>query len=446
VLSWLNNILHDQHSKEILKAGSGSFLYRILGIILSYGFTVLVTRSMGASTWGIFALCLALLHITSMFGRLGFDTASIRFVAEYTATNKLNLLKGTYSKMIISAFLASLLLTILLIFFSADIASTIFNKPHLSPYIKLISIGIIPMTLLHITSESFRGKKKTNAYAFFRFTSPFLYSCLLIIPVIFFYKDQDLPIYIFTTSLVLGCIHAMYRWNKENGILIRWSKEVSFKKIINVSFPMLLTGSLTLIVMGWADIFILGIYTSEDQIGIYNIALKVANLAGLALFAINAISAPKFAEAYGKNDIGTLKILIQKSTKLIFLCSFPVIIMLVLVPKFWLGLFGEAFESGIYVLLFLAFSQFINSICGSVAYILQMTGKEKILQNIMIITTIINISLNFILIPDYGINGAAIASLVSMVFWNLASVFYIKKYLNIYTFSFSELFGNKKAN
>ena len=56
-----------------------------------------------------------------------------------------------------------------------------------------------------------------------------------------------------------------------------------------------------------------------------------------------------------------------------------------------------------------------------------MTGKQLVAQNIVLIGTILNIILNALLIPIYGINGAAIASMISVSFINLSSVFYIKK-------------------
>ena len=86
-----------------------------------------------------------------------------------------------------------------------------------------------------------------------------------------------------------------------------------------------------------------------------------------------------------------------------------------------------------FALILLAFGQFVNSISGSVGYILQMTGKHKVFQNIILAATIINIVLNAVLIPVYGISGAAFASMVSLMFWNLTSVVYIRTNLNIMT-------------
>jgi O-antigen/teichoic acid export membrane protein len=64
---------------------------------------------------------------------------------------------------------------------------------------------------------------------------------------------------------------------------------------------------------------------------------------------------------------------------------------------------------------------------------MQMTDNQKIFQNVIIVASIINILLNYILIPKYGINGAAIASMFSMIFWNVTLVFIIKQKLGFWT-------------
>jgi O-antigen/teichoic acid export membrane protein len=155
----------------------------------------------------------------------------------------------------------------------------------------------------------------------------------------------------------------------------------------------------------------------------------------MTLMAVNSIAAPKFAEFYGSNDISTLGKVARQSTKLIFWTSLPSIVLLGIFPGFFLGLYGPEFKAGTTSLIILAIAQFIAAISGSVGNILQMTGSQKTYQNIILSTTILNISLNLILIPIMGIEGAAIAAFFTIVIRNLVSVVVIKKkygFLTIY--------------
>ena len=74
-----------------------------------------------------------------------------------------------------------------------------------------------------------------------------------------------------------------------------------------------------------------------------------------------------------------------------------------------------------------------SAICGSVGTLLQMSGNQKYFQNVLIAAAILNVALNNILIPNYQLLGAAIASLVSNVFWNILMVIYIKRKFGFYT-------------
>ena len=98
------------------------------------------------------------------------------------------------------------------------------------------------------------------------------------------------------------------------------------------------------------------------------------------------------------------------------------------------SLITEQFINGRNTLLILLIGQAVNAMSGSVGVIMQMTGKEKQFQNILFFALLINISLNLFLIPVHGILGAAIASTISIIFWNITSVLYIYRKLHVLTF------------
>ena len=112
-------------------------------------------------------------------------------------------------------------------------------------------------------------------------------------------------------------------------------------------------------------------------------------------------------------------------------------------PEFLLGLFGQEFKIGVTAFIFLSCGRLISSFSGSVGNILQMTGNQDIYAKILFVGAILNITLNLILIPDtsplaifniVGINGAAFASMSSLIIWNISMVFVVKKKFGFYTF------------
>ncbi len=211
------------------------------------------------------------------------------------------------------------------------------------------------------------------------------------------------------------------------------STNVSSWSFVKEAIPMMLS-STVLVLLGWLDTFVLGIYETETNIGIYNVALKIATFTTFTLQAINSILAPKVARSYSEGDMDTFQKTIRFSTRINFFSTLLIVVLIIVAHEWLLALFGEEFKSGTTILFVLCAGQVLNSVSGSVGLILQMTGKQLIYQNIVLVALFLNILLNFSLTPLYGSLGAAAATVVSMATWNVLGAVYLKRKLNIVSY------------
>lgn len=209
-------------------------------------------------------------------------------------------------------------------------------------------------------------------------------------------------------------------------------KYIPSKELWKEGFPLLLAASMA-IVINSTDIYMLSYFTTDVEVGIYDVAFKVSLLTTIVLIAVNSIASPKFSEYYAQKDKGQLNYLVYSASKLIFWLSSPILLLIVLFPSFWLSFFGDEFIVGATVLIILSLGQLVNSLSGSVGNLLKMTNYHKLFQNIMIVAVVLNIALNYFLIPIYRMEGAAIASAISVSFINITAVIYAKKKLDILT-------------
>jgi len=426
---------NDIHLRELLKGGGIFFIIRTLGFIIIYIFALFVTRRLGASAWGVFTFYLTLLQIMAVFAKLGLDTALLRFIAQYNAQNKGKTVINIYLKSVALIIPFSVFLSVNLFFLSSILAEKIFAKEYLAYYIKLVSFSLLPFVLLYINSESLRAFKRIKEYVFFQTLFPFLIAFVLTLTFWAFFKNKNINHVIFAYvlginfSFLLSTVFVVKDFKN-----IKGEKEVvSLKHILSVSFPMLVSSSLFMI-MFWADTIMLSIWKTEEEVGIYNVAVRLSMIASFPLIAINSIAAPKFAELWGKGDIEGLKRLAQQSTELIFWLSAPILTLYLIIPDWFMGLFGEEFRRGSISLIYLTIGQFVNAASGSVGYILMMIGYEKFHQYIILGTVLLNIILNWILIPIYGMVGAALASATSVVTWNLVFTIKTKQVLHEFIF------------
>ena len=431
---FFNKFEVDVHLKEIIKGSIIFFNLRILGMMAFYAFTLLVTRTLGASAWGIFALCLTVLQITSVVGRLGLDTALLRFIAQYNAQGKGATARSIYFKSVSLVIPFSLFLSVALYFLAPVLSAKVFGKEYLTPYIRLMTFTVVPFVLLCINSESLRAFKKIKEYTIFQSLLPFLIA-LFSLEFFFAYlhiRTTEAVIYAYIIGIgvafLLSSAFLRGEFVKANGT----KENVSLKHILSVSFPMLMSSSLFMI-MSWTDMIMLGMWRTPEEVGIYNVAVRLSMITSFTLTAINSIAAPKFAEFWGRGDLEGLKRVAQQSTKLIFWTSAPVLILYLIFPEWFMGLFGEEFRNGSLVLVILTMGQFINAVSGSVGYILQMTGRQKAFQNVILMATFINIVLNALLIPKHGIYGAATANFFAVSFANIVPFLLVKLYYGFYT-------------
>jgi len=128
--------------------------------------------------------------------------------------------------------------------------------------------------------------------------------------------------------------------------------------------------------------------------------------------------------------VDEVRSLYEKLTRYLFGISSLVIICILVFWKPLLGLYGPEYLDAKMVLIYRGVGQLVNASVGSVWYIVLMTGHPKIRFVSILISAIMNITLNYLLIPTMGIDGAALASMISTVFINILGFFVVKKILN----------------
>lgn len=434
----IKHLLSDIHIAELIKGGGASFIFRVLSLIFGFVFNWMVAHFYGADSLGFLISSISVLTLVALIPQFGLDTAFLRFVSEYNTKNQPKTISLILTKSLSVMLPIGIIVTVIFYFSSNFIAASILKKPYLAVHLRYISIGIIPMAVYFLFSEGLRGLKKIKEHTIVQNPSRFFISMLFILFAIYVLNDKVNPSLIFSVSIIFTMLLSIYYWHKfftskneieKHGELTN----VSYSEIFKLSVPLLLASSTTFMV-SWTDTIILTIYRSDEEVAIYNTAMKFSTFVKLNLMAINSIAAPKFVELFSTKDFTALEKVAKQATKLVFWTSVPVTLVLLIFPSEILGIYGEVFKSGSGSMIILLVAQFIGVTCGSVGYFLQMTGSQHIFQNIILGTTVLNILLNFLLIPLYGMQGAAVAAFFTIVLQNLISVYLIKRKYGFWLF------------
>jgi len=427
--------LKDKDFSELLRGSSLAFFLRFGGLMAGYLLTLIIANLFGADGLGDYVLSITVLRLFTLLSKLGLDTTSIKFIASFASQNKWTSISKFRNKVVFILIISSITFSLLLYVLSQPIADLINTQVK---YIKLNSFFILPMSFFMLHYQSLRGLKRIAEFSFFYRMSQSLFTVVSVLIIYYFIQDNEVPIYAYLVSLLLVSALAFlsFRYNLNKKSYGKESAEMQilkYSQILKISIPLMFAQSVQFI-MAWTDKLMLGSMTTTIDVGVYHTAFKLSMFAAAALMSVNSIASPKFAEMFAKKDFLGLKKVVHQSTKMIFWSSLPLVIVFFIFPEFLLGLFGEEFKVGVTAFIFLSCGRLISSFSGSVGNILQMTGNQNIYAIILLIGAILNVVLNLILIPLHGINGAAIASMSSLIVWNLSMVLVVKQKFGFFTF------------
>lgn len=431
----------DSDFKEVMRGGSLAFIYRMLNMLVSYGLMVFISRKLGDEGIGIYNLCLAILSILIMLSCLGFNTSVVRFVSQYNAEGDFLKIKNLY-RSIIGLIIPLSFVIGLILFLGADyLATRIYDDPSLTLPFQILSI-ILPFGVVTALNVEFiRGLKLVQISEFFRNLGIHVITLAVIIVASFYSLQSHFPLIayligvVFATLITLIFIASYFKKHNSDSPANTLPLDFTLKSHLIISIPMILT-SFIQILNGQVDTVMLGLFKSQStgDVGVFTVALKISVVTNFMIGALKSIAMPKISELFWSNKFDQLKDLIRRSTKFIFLFAAPVSLLLMIFPEFILKLVKPEFVSGSMTLRIFALTQLINATCGLVAIFLNMTGNQVFFTRLVAITTTVNILLNWFLIPIYGMEGAAVATLVATASWNFVGAYFIWKKYKVATF------------
>ncbi len=447
-------IKKDKVFLDLFNKSASHFFIQILGMFFANVFIILITRNYGASVYGIFPLTLAFLNISGVICRLGLDTAIVKFIAESLSMRQYNHAKNYYLKTIYIVLVSGFIIYLVMLLLTPILLKSVFKKGYIEVYMNIILLGLIPFILLRINAQTLRGFQKIKEFSFLVHAAPRFIATLTILFVFFLGYDSDLiPFKVFVFSLYITMILSflfVFRSFKtilsgKKNLLVNKNKFKVFS-LLKVSYPMFITNT-TFLMMTWLNVILIGIFRPESDVGIYNVAMRVALLASLSLNAVNSIAVPKFAEMFGKKNFNELEKNMNRFTKMTFFSSVPFFLILIVFPKLIMSVFGEEFKSGFTALIIVVFGQLLSALCGPVGELLNMTGHQKRVKNIMVAGIFLNLILGYLLIPRFGVTGAAITFTMVTFFWNIALTYGVWKKFNFIPLKIiTQIFTYKKLN
>ncbi len=400
----------------------------LLGVLLG----ILLARSLGAEDVGVFYLALAVVSIGCNIGRYGVDTALLRLVSASADEGDWGRVKALYWSGLWIVVCVSLIVMIVMIAASSFFATVIFKESELSGPIQIMALSIPIFVLINVHAELLKARRYiSKAIITQSVLFPLLAGLLVIILSRFLGINGVAIAYVLAYLFVLGV--GVYFWRS---VMVRHVPQslstyrTQSKILLKTGFTLLLI-SLLNVVVDTSDTLMIGMFLDSSDVGLYGVALRLSTVSSMLLVVVNSVFASDISSLWESGEHKKLQSLVRTVTVAMLVAALALIAGFIIFSDVLLGLFGREFVAAEYTLVLLAVGQFFVLGTGPVAYLLMMTGHEKFHRNNMILCAVLNILLNGFLIPFCGINGAAIATAMSLAIKNVLGVIYVRKKLKI---------------
>lgn len=411
----------------------GVLALRVIGVGLFFGLTLFITNYFDDSLVGTYDLSRALLFIAGSICLLGMNESIIYYSGVLSANDAMGNIRQIYRKMVLLVTATSVAAVLLILLLPNAWIDGLFDKPVHQVVIKtFFGLWFYAITMLNI--EVYRAIKRITISELYRNIGRFLFFLIGAV-YISCMGTQDALIDVFLLNFVLLALvssaHVWYLFRKlpkTNGFDVGRMKE-----ILRRSYPMSIS-LICFLIMQSTDVLVLGRYMDLSDVAYYSVAVKLTMIVALVLSSVNAVFAPKISELFALGDQAQLRLQIRSATRLIFVLTAPVILIMIFGATHILDLFGPNYHQAGTALKILLAAQTINAMSGSVGVYMNMTGQERTFQRILMVAVVANVLLNVLLIPKYGLMGAAVATGISMAGWNLFSVGWLYQKQGIKTF------------
>ena len=399
-------------------------------IVLKLATSVIIARSLGAESFGIYILAMAVIYFFETIALLGAENTLVKFVSQFRAQADAPRLRGTMFFCFALVSMVSVLVCASLLATKGVLAQRIFDKPQLTPVLAIMALSIPLSNCLTMQLASLRGVKLIKYSVLVRqLLMPLFQLAAVILAVLLGYHLQGVAwAYVITTLFGATC-GGYFLLRNFPELLQRGSTISEPRTIASFSLPLLLSAILNRII-GRVDIFLLGYYLPAQLVGIYGVAKRFLPLIQIPLGAFNNIFAPVISDLFARGEHEELRRQFQTVTKWVCTLSLPIFTLITFFSKELLSVFGPEFVAGSQAMLLLCIGQIASAGTGSTGFMLMMTGRPLANLANSAFLCVISIMLNVWMIPRFGILGAACASAFSLTMvqiLRLAEVWYFLK-------------------
>ncbi len=390
---------------------------------------VLLARSLEPEGFGSWAIAFSVAQLLSTIGLLGADWIVMRQGSYFHGIGDLSRLRRTIHVALRLAGTSLLVLGAALFIGAEEIASGVFHEPSMTPLLRLTGVIVPVIGVRQVFVYGTQAFKRMKDAAINRnILQPllrlvFVSTALLIDPS---------PVSAFTGLLIAEIVLAVAAaWVLNRRIpLLGTIGDVNARELIGTALPA--WGS-RLAGQARSQIFpiLLGAFSTISDSGVFVAASRVAIAPGAIVNTMNQVYIPLASDLYLQDRRNEFAAVFKGTAKWSFVLGLPLFVLMVAFPRELMSLFGANFASGSTALVVLAVGVLFQFGTGPVTFTLIVIGRPKLALLDYVLVVILEVILGLLLIPSFGVLGAATAGAAGTTLNNLLPLAQVWKIMGI---------------
>ncbi len=406
------------------------FAVKILGVGLSFLMNIVLVRLIGVEGFGLFTFAVSALMILEIIAIFGFESVLVREIAASRERRDMARVRG----LILFCCGAVLLLSISGAALTTALVSFVLPSTWVYGDALAVAVWALPASALLVATMSVL---EGHRWPFFgQIVSVVLRPGFILAGALAFVMMDwsataetaaGIMVLAYGSGFLLLLGYLLYLlggafWRGAIKIEARhWITTAAGFAFVNAAF----------IITEQTDVMMLAALSDPASVGIYKAAARYGQVLSFALLAAMPVLRPMLSTAFTRGDRQALHKGCRQVALISFVVGLPVAAAFVLFGDVFMGFFGPEFVKGSTALSILVGGQLLAIAAGPVGVLMAMTGHERKVAVAIGLSFVCNVFLNFLLIPLFNLEGAAISTAISLAVWNLIMLVWVIRHMRI---------------
>jgi len=418
---------------NIIRGAVIIFSGTIVGQGLGMAGQVLMARWLQPARFGDVALAYTIVTMVGTVATLGTAKGVTQMISG--DVSQIQRQRFLFSGYLISMSAGIVLFTSLVLFTPLFVG--LFQNPNLGNILPLIALYLIVYPLANVSVGGLRGIEHSKSTVFARNGGKVIGLIVLGGSILIGVELIGAIGYYVATQLFIGLIAVYIIYNNmiEFGGNRWFPTKEDISQMFNYSWPLAISGGF-LTLMGNVDILLIGYYLESEQVGIYRAIQPIAMLILMLLTSFVFLFMPTVSKNYKSGKIEKVQDLFTSTSKFVSLITFPLVAVFTLFSEdVIIAFYGTSYRAGALAFAILSIGAYLRVIVGPNGAMIKAIDRTKVDMISAVCGIFVNIILNIVLIPTYGIAGAAVATACGYLVYNTIELFVIYRSVEAHPFS-----------